>query len=64
MTLHLSRHALDVLRRADRPLMVAEIADIMAQERNLTDLSVEDRDRMRNSVYCWLRDNDGKLVTK
>ena len=61
---HLSRHALDVLRRAERPLMVAEIADIMAQERGLTDLSVEDRDRLRNSVYCWLRDNDGKLVTK
>jgi len=61
---HLSRHALDVLRRATRPLMVAEIADIMAQERGLTDISVEDRDRIRNSVYCWLRDNDGKLVTK
>lgn len=61
---HLSRHALDVLRRAERPLMVAEIADIMAQERGLANISVEDRDRMRNSVYCWLRDNDGKLVTK
>ena len=53
-----------VLRVATRPLMVAEIADIMIEERGLTDISVEDRDRMRNSVYCWLRDNDGKLVTK
>ncbi|GGF22761.1 hypothetical protein GCM10011611_31020 [Aliidongia dinghuensis] len=61
---HLSRHALAVLREATRPLMVAEIADVMIAERGLTDISVEDRDRIRNSVYCWLRDNDGKLVTK
>jgi hypothetical protein len=60
----LSRHCMEVLRGAPRPLLVEEIVKIMAAERGLTEMTHEDVTRMRNSVLSWLCYNAGKMVTR
>jgi hypothetical protein len=56
------RLVLDVLRRANRPLTVAEIANEIVLREGGADQSREERDHLRNTVISSLKYNHGKSV--